>query len=161
MISTSLIVSLILVWVLFNSDSSSNKDSKYSAAVLQINADWHIQRAEIEAYYADRKRARRIKQDDMEYFSIVALSVWQAQGDAYFKLKDQIDAIPPDEIVDVWLPKWIDYVCDWNLDESINEYERDYGSMSFKVFIASEHMTGKWMIAVARTLHVRRIKFYS
>jgi len=94
-------------------------------------------RLTLEQELHNQNNEREIRRRDERFKMECAMAEHDMYMKQYQLMKDKVDVIPPLEKLEVWLPKWIDYVCDWHIKEK-NRYEEIYGYMRFDVFIATE-----------------------
>ena len=85
----------------------------------------------------NRQNKWKEKMRDDEYESDLAWAEIEQQIAQYNLMKDEVEAISPMEKLEVWLPKWIDYLVDWKLKEK-STTEAGLGYMPFYTFIATE-----------------------
>jgi len=83
------------------------------------------------------------KRRDMKYESDCAWAEIEKQNAQYHLMKDNVAKISPMEKLEIWIPKWINYMCEWHLKEK-NEHEKEWGYMPFEIFIATEIIPHKW-----------------
>lgn len=85
----------------------------------------------------NRENKWRVERRDYKYEMDLAWAEIEQQMAQYNLMKEEVDAIDPGEKLEIWLPKWIDYLIDWKLREK-NIHETELGYMPFDTFIATE-----------------------
>ena len=138
------IISLLLGWFFAQSLRSKNTESKSSYIDLGSNCWITPQgfvdltpRLTLEQEWHNRQNVFEKEMRDREFESDCAWAEIEKQNAQYQLMKDKVAEIAPEDKLEIWLPKWIDYMCDWHLKEK-NEHEKQWGYMPFEHFIASE-----------------------
>lgn len=137
------IISLLLGWYFAQSLRSKDTESKSSYIDLGNNCWITPQgfvdltpRLTLEPEWHNRNNEFERKMRDEKYESDLAWAEIEKQNAQYQLMKKDIDAMKPEDKLE-YIPKWVDYMCDWHLKEK-NEHERQWGYMPFEHFIASE-----------------------